>query len=263
MGSFKLFYKSFYDASLFSDFVMNGKKLGIGSLAWLSFISTALITLLLYLFIASFSFDVVRPLFAGVPELTVTDGEVQGDVIITKDVMGKNQDFFFVVNTSSETPDFSGLPETGVYIAKKAVFFKGNSQIKPLEFTEFLPAGTIVLNEAFFEKGFNVLKTAGLTVFLPMFCTVFLIFSFWGMMNLLLFFIFVSYFFSAAMKKAPTLEQRTRVAVLSMLPSIILSIIAGAFGVVFSYVLYFVVSAVYMFTYFKRMENRPALGDAA
>lgn len=262
MGSFKLLYKSFYDASLFSEFVMKGKKLGIAPLALVSFISTALITLLLYILVSSFSFNALRPLFTGLPELTVTDGEVRGDVIVTKDVMGKSKDFFFVVNTSSETADFSGLPDTGIFVAKKDVFFKGGKRIHSLAFKEFLPSGTTVLNESFFENGFNTVKGAVLKVFLPIFCLAFFVFSFWGLMNALLFFVFISYVFSAAMKKSPTLEQRTRIAALSLLPSAVLSIITGVFGVTFSYAIYFIISLVYMFTYFKRMENRPAVGDS-
>ena len=136
MESLKLLFKSFYDISLFQEFVIKGKKLGIGAFVWVAFIATVCLSVSFYGKVSEISFDLFRPLVADLPVLTVTDGQAVGNVIVSKDIMGKNDDFFFVINTSSEQADFKDLPSKGIYVAKGGFFVKNGTQIRSFDFKE-------------------------------------------------------------------------------------------------------------------------------
>lgn len=258
MESLKLLFKSFYDISLSQKFVIKGKKLGIGAFVWVAFIATVCLSASFYEKVSSTSFDLFRPLVSDLPVLTITDGQAVGNVIVSKDIMGKNDDIFFVVNTSSEQADFKDLPSKGIYVAKGGIFVKNGSQIRSFDFKEILPKGTTVIDEDFYENTFNIIKSVILKVFLPLFFIFFFLGYFWGALNLLLVFSFFSYVFSRFMHRTPTLEQRVRIVVLSMLPAMVLRILAGCFGLFFPFALYALICLVYMFTYFKRMDKDQA-----
>lgn len=263
MESLKLLFKSFYDISLFQEFVIKGKKLGIGAFVWVAFIATVCLSVSFYGKVSEISFDLFRPLVADLPVLTVTDGQAVGNVIVSKDIMGKNDDFFFVINTSSEQADFKDLPSKGIYVAKGGFFVKNGTQIRSFDFKEVLPKGTTVIDQTFFENTFNIVKSFILNIFLPIFFIFFFVGSFWGALNLLLLFLFFSYAFSRIMHRTSTLEQRVRIVELSMLPAMVLRILAGCFGLFFPFALYALICLVYMFTYFKRADKEPLSSDAA
>lgn len=256
MEAIKLLYRSFYDKSLFPDFIIRGKELGVKALCFLSLLIAVVTTGVLYSNVSKLSFQPLQTLVEGIPALTIKDGEIQESVIVTKDIMSNSDDFFMIVDTVSETPQLDNLPDTGIYVFKKGVLASAGNRAHSFLFKDFVPEDkTVVVDQAFFRNIFDQAKSVLKTVLIPVsFFSVWFL-SFWGALNLLLLAVVVSYVFSAVMKKHPPLDQRVRAALVSLLPPLVLSVIAGFSGVFIPQTLYVVIGMIYMYLHFKRFED--------
>ncbi len=223
---FSFLYRVFYDKTLFSSFVEQGKGYGFKLLFILTCFVALCLSVRVFFFLFSLSPELISEIAARMPEVVIEKGKIISPENYRYAYVSADKSVFFVFDTSKDPVKLQGLPKNGVYITHDAVLSVNADKIKRMPFVQLLDGADVVLDQNNMRQWGN--KTVSvMKLFLPPLCFVFCLPGVFSMYFLISFFyMLISYAVTFLMKKNLLWDQRMRLAVLSILPAYVLNAIS-------------------------------------
>ena len=277
METLKILYRSFYDTSLSSTFIVRGKDVGFKILFLLALIGALVTAGQVGTVVSSFSGTFVRNLLKDIPAVTIRDGKIQEEIRIFKKFNEKNEaysyssdnensemhlnikrsggSFFFDVDTTVDTPPLDYMSEDGIFVSKMAIWLAGQNKIQSIKFSDIIEDDELVIDQSTWDKMFSTFKNKVLK-YIVIF-TALLLFAVFSILLTLLWLVlsFVVSVFALVMRKQLTFEQKMRTAILALTPAVILKNAAGYAELVLPLPISFLIVLAYIYIYLKSADT--------
>ena len=258
---FSFLYRVFYDRSLFSVYIEKGKGNGIKILLILTLFTAFCFALRLFWLFSLIPPQLIDEFITQAPEITMENGIITAPENHHYSYISEKGRIFFVFDTTGEPINLKNLPPTGIYITTDAIITVRQGELRRFPFIK-------VLNDANFSLDQNNIRTAveeSLSLsrmFVPPVMFFFCIpgvFSAYFFMSL--FSLAASFIMTRFVKVPLTFQQRTRLAVLSLMPAAELNALSITFNISTSFEVFNIaIILIYMFCFLT--DGQKASGKA-
>lgn len=216
---FSFLYRVFYDRTLFSFYVKNGKGYGIKLLFILTlFIAFCLSAHLFWVF-TLVSSRFVNEFVAQLPEIVVRNGVIVSPDNYHYSYISENRQIFFVFDTTGQPVNLKNLPSTGIYVTADALLTVRRNEWRRLPFVKILNKTDITLNRENLRMAINEARTMSKLVAPPVVFVLCMPGIFGAYLFMSLFFLGISFIITQALKIRLDWKERARLTALSLMPA--------------------------------------------
>lgn len=245
-------YRAFYDRTLFSRYVEKGKGYGIKLLFILVLFSALSFSLRLFVLFSSVPERMIDDFVAQMPEFIIENGAVVSPKDFKYSYVSEDKKVFFIFDTTQKTINLKELPLTGIYVTDDAILTVRRGEMRRIPLVKIVSKPNFVLDQNGMRHAIN--RAVHLSkIFVP---PLMFVFGFPGIFIATFFMVTVSFVFSFMMTRIVAVplnkEQRSRLAVLSVVPISVINALSIIFNAGFhGEGLTLSVILIYMFCFLK------------
>jgi len=144
---FSFLYRVFYDRTLFSSYIKAGKGYGLKPLVILAFFTALCLAGRVFGLFVSFSPQSMEDFISQVPEIAVENGVIVAPENYRYSHVSKNENLFFVFDTTGSVLDLRELPSVGLYVTKDAFVTVRRNEVRRIPFVNVLSNADFTLDQ--------------------------------------------------------------------------------------------------------------------
>lgn len=228
MRAFSLLYRVFYDKKLSKDYIKNGQGWGGLPLLAMAVFFALILSLKVFLMLSLLAQEDIESVARQAPDIVVEKGQIISPENYSFMYISKDNEIFFVFDTTGSSIQFNKLPRRGIYLSKNTITSVSPREIRSVPLNKILSFSDFELNQEnmlpLFERVISTLRIAiPPTLFIIWIPLIFIFYIFTAV-----FYMLISFAVTAIMQRDDiSMNHRMRLSVLSIMPAYIFNAVAS------------------------------------